>query len=129
MARRLKRFFSRGSTPRLQASKMPRIVSKPPFFYIPGPTFNQNAAEQAMYQTKVAKPAERILGMGYPTMHQPPSMLQPVQSFAQPATTLQGIGIQQGIIALPPLSNPDGTPYTANEENMESVGDESTIYD
>lgn len=64
-----------------------------PFYYTPGPVFTEPAMA-AIYQTTLQKPAQRILGGGYPVALQLRS-IQPPQLFAQPGTVINGIGGQQ----------------------------------
>jgi hypothetical protein len=77
------------------------------FHYVPGPVFTEPAMA-AIYVTELAKPAQRILGGGYPVAMQLRSVQDP-SLFARPAVTIDGIGIQQGQLALNPLTNDDGT--------------------
>lgn len=77
------------------------------FYYVPGPVFTEPAMA-AIYVTELQKPAQRILGGGYPVQMQLRSV-QDQSLFARPAVTLDGYGIQQGQYALSQLTNDDGT--------------------
>lgn len=74
-----------------------------PFYYTPGPVFTEPAMA-AIYHTTLQWPAQRILGGGYP-IERSINPEQPNPLFAQPATTLDGVGIQTGQYALPPLTD------------------------
>lgn len=82
-------------------------VSNTHISYTPGPVFTEPAMA-AIYNSDLAKPAQRILGGGYPIQKQM-SILQPLQLFTPKALTPAGIGIQQGQYAVASLTDVDGS--------------------
>lgn len=78
-----------------------------PFFYVPGPVFTEPAMA-AIFHTTLANPPQRTLGAGYPIAMQFRSQ-QPPPLYAQPGATIEGIGIQLGQYAIPPLTGDDGS--------------------
>jgi hypothetical protein len=85
------------------------------FHYVPGPVFTEPAMA-AIYVPETSKPAQRILGGGYPVFMQLRSV-QDQSLFARPGVTLDGIGIQAGQYAVAPLTNDDGSWPTSPEVN------------
>lgn len=91
---------------RIGAVKHPAAPTSP-YFYVPGPVFTEPAMA-AIFHSHLALPPQRLLGGGYPVAMQFGG-LDRNPLYASDAALIDGIGIQQGVYALPTITNDDGS--------------------